>query len=105
MNLSRLFLIVVALMFIASSSPATAAAKTPPPPNDHRILVQSVNVKHGTVTLQYMWNKSVHVYTLDASSTVTVKGKPATISDIKSGMRVLDSIDRDEHTLDSITVG
>ena len=73
---------------------------------DPRILIDSVDASAGTVVLNYKRDGTTHTYTLDGMSTIKVGDStdPAKISDIKTGMQVRDYVERDDHTLDSITV-
>ena len=104
----RLLFPTVALVLGFSAlvaTPASAASKpVPPPPVDTRILIKAVNAANSTVDVEYMRNKSVHTYKIDDVTAVKVSNTPSKFSDIKVGMKVDDSVERDNDTLDSITV-
>jgi hypothetical protein len=51
-----------------------------------------------------MRSNTTHSYKIDAGTTVKVNNAPGKIADIKPGMQVRDSVDRDDRTLDSISV-
>ena len=97
--------LILSLCFIAVT-PASGAAKppAPPPPVDTRILIKAVNTADSTVDFQYMRNKSTHTYKIDDLTVVKVSNRVSKFSDIKAGMKVDDSVERDNDTLDSITV-
>jgi hypothetical protein len=87
-------------------TPASAASKPPPPPPpvDTRILIKAINAANSTVDIEYMRNKSVHTYKIDDLTAVKVSNTTSKFADIKVGMKVDDSVERDNDTLDSITV-
>ena len=114
MNPSRLFLAVaalaLALMFtIAVSTSATAAATAPKPtptpgPVDTKKLISAVNATASTVTIQYQSNKKTFVYKVDDFTTIRVNDSHAKLADIKVGMVVSESSERDAQTLESISL-
>ena len=77
----------------------------PPPPVDTRILIKSVNAAGGTIVIKTMRYGTLRTYKLDSVSTIEVNKVPGKITDIKPGMQVRDSVERDDQTLDSIAVG
>ena len=85
---------------------ASAASKPPPPPPpvDTRILIKSIDAANSAVVFEYMRDKSVHTYKIDDVTVVKVSNSTGKFADIKVGMKVDDSIERDNDTLDSITV-
>ena len=104
----RLLLVLItlalALSFLFAAPSARAAAKTPPPPPDVRKLIKSVDVAAGTIVIQYMRDKRLRTYSLDDVTTITLNNSPGKIADIKPGMEMTDYVERDDHTLDSITL-
>jgi D-hexose-6-phosphate mutarotase len=110
MKSSRLFLacviVTLSLLFTSTIVPAHATTKKKAPkPVDTRTLVKSVNLSDDTVILESARNNALHTYHIDSATTVTVSGVPGkTISDIRSGMEVRSSVERDDQTLDAIYV-
>jgi len=108
MKPSRLLLAVtplaLALLFTFAVPTAIAGTTKGPAADDPRILIKSVDATAGTVEFEYMTNKTTHVYKIDGGSTVKVNDASGTITDIKPGMQVRDSAERDSDTLDSISV-
>jgi len=90
------------LFFPAHAS--TTKAKPPPPPVDKRILVTNVDVPNQQLAIVYQDNKKREVYIVDQLTAVTVQGHKATLKDIKVGQQVLDYVERDEQSLDSVSV-
>ena len=105
-HLRYLSLTVATILALCATAltPASAASKTPPPPVDTRILIKSINAANSTVVFEYMRDKSVHTYKIDDMTVVKVSNSTSKFADIKVGMKVDDSIERDNDTLDSITV-
>lgn len=112
---SRLLLavttLVVALLFtFAITTTVLGKDKPPKPPpdnnsNDTRVLIQSVDPASQTVVFQVMKDNSTHPYKIDAGTSITVNNNPGTFADIKPGMEVISSTERDSSTLDAISVG
>jgi hypothetical protein len=93
------------------------------PVGDHRVLVTDVNVDKKQITITNMFNDHRQIYTVDDLTKVvviraalktdkvvglsdnTVANNSGSIKDIKVGQEVFDSVERDESSLDSITVG
>lgn len=71
---------------------------------DALILIQSVDTASNSVTFKDMKAMSTHIYKIDAATSITVNNNPGTFADIKAGMQVSNSTERDASTLDSITV-
>lgn len=79
--------------------------KMPNDSSDTRVLVQSVDPVANIVVFQTMKDKSTHLYKVDAGTSITVNNNPGTFSNIKAGMEVTSSTERDSTTLDAISVG
>jgi hypothetical protein len=45
-----------------------------------------------------------HVYTVDSLTRIIVKGKPGALTNITAGLQVKDYVERDNNTLENITV-
>jgi hypothetical protein len=111
MNPSRLLLAVITLalafLFIIAVPSAIAGKPKPKPapPVDRRIVIKSVNAAAGTVEIEYMRDKASHTYKIDDLTSIKVNNAPGKIADIKVGMEVNDSVERDDQTLDAISVG
>jgi len=84
-----------------------ASAPKPPPPIDTRILVKSVDVKAGTITVQYMRDakQAPHTYVIDGMTALRVNNVKASIDKIKPGMQVRSYLERDDVALDGVDVG
>jgi len=111
MNPSRLLLTVTTLAFnlvftFAALAATTSMTSKIPPPIDTRILIKSVDVKADTITIKYMRDakEPPHTYKIDSVTTLTVNNVKGTIDKIKVGMQVRSYIERDDETLDSVSV-
>jgi hypothetical protein len=109
MKPSRVFLTVttlaVALLFTVAVLTVHAGGKAPPaPPVDPRKLITAVDAAAGAIVIEYMRDKTNHSYVLDGLTAIKVNNSTGTIAQIKVGMQVRDFVERDAHTLDSITV-
>jgi hypothetical protein len=106
---SRLFIAVLfAGVSLLALAPTTAMAggpkKPPPPPPDTRKMIKSVDAATNSVTIIEMDRKVAHTFRLDDTSSILIDGTKAPFSSIKVGMEVSDSTDRDDTTLDSISL-
>ncbi len=100
-----IFAVALSLLFaFAVPSAMASKPKTPPPPPDTRKLIKSVDAKAGTMVVQNMRDKSLHTYAVYELTTITVNNVKGTLADIKPGMAVDDYLERDDTTLDSISL-
>jgi len=102
-----LLITTLALTLLITLAVTTATADTKKidnPPVDPRILVKSVDASAGTIVIIYMRDKKVQTYKIDDATVVKVNNSPGKISDIKGGMEVSDSSERDSETLDTISL-
>jgi hypothetical protein len=76
-----------------------------PAPVDRRILVSAVDSSKNQVTLSYMSSGKTVVYALDAIAQIIVDKHPGNINNITVGQQVMDYIEHDAHSLDSLSVG
>jgi hypothetical protein len=107
MKISRVFLALLFLAFlllVPFAVEAATKAATPPPPPDVRILIASVEAADNSVVIVYKRNKEIHTYKIDGVTAVKVNGKTGSFADIKSGMEVQDLVERDNDSLDSLSV-
>ena len=109
MKPSRLFLAVttltLALLFTLAVPTAIAGKpKAPPAPVDTRKLVQAVDAAAGTIVIQNMRDKTTHTYKVYELTSIKVNFSSGKIADIKAGLQVRDYVERDDRTLDNITV-
>jgi hypothetical protein len=85
--------------------PAIAAAKKPLPPPDVRTLVKSVDKANSSIVILLKRDNNItHTYRLDDLTKILIDGSSAKFADIKAGMEVSDSTERDTETLDSISL-
>jgi hypothetical protein len=85
--------------------PAIAAAKKPVPPPDVRTLVKSVDKANSSIVILLKRDNNItHTYRLDDLTKILIDGSSAKFADIKAGMEVSDSTERDTETLDSISL-
>ena len=93
-------------VFLSSSGSIAAAppAKKPEPPADLRKLIKSVDAANSLVVIQYMNDKTTHAYKIDDVTMLKVNNVVGKISDIKPGMLVDDYVERDDQTLDGLSV-
>jgi len=99
------FALCFGLLGAFSSSMAKDRKPPPPaPPVDTRILVTAVDIPNQQVTFVYQDNQKKQVYTVDFTTTVTVLGNKGSLADIKVGQQVVNFVERDSATLNSIEV-
>ena len=97
--------IALALVFLFTSIVQTVnASSVTIPPVDMRIMVESVNAASSTVVIKYMDKGTFHTYAIDGITQIKVNDTTGTFAQIKAGMQVRDSVERDSQTLDSISV-
>lgn len=92
------------LVGLITSPALAAAAKKAAPPPDVRTLIKSVDKANNSLVIISNRDKVTHQYRLDDLSTIQVDGGPAKFADIKAGMEVSASTERDSDTLDSISL-
>jgi hypothetical protein len=96
---------VLALLFVLAAPNANAGKpKEPPLPPDTRKLIKSVDVKAGSLVVVNLRDKSLHTYAIYELTVITVNNVKGTIADIKPGMVVDDYMERDDTTLDSLSL-
>ncbi len=100
---------LIVLIHLGAFATLSAAAKSkkpsaPAPPPDTRKLVTSINLKNDTIVISDKLAKTDHTYAIDAMTKVQVGNLPGQFADLKVGMKVDDLTERDNDTLDSITV-
>jgi hypothetical protein len=99
------FATVLGLCFFATTPVFGSAKKdTPPPPVDTRKLIKAIDAANSTVDIENMREKTVHTYKIDDVTVVKEGNMAIKFADIKVGMKVTDELERDNDTLDSITV-
>jgi hypothetical protein len=92
-------------LFIGLFSGTLADAKSKSrPPLDTRILITDVNPSLQKVVFTYERDKKKQSYLIDGETQITVQNQSAKFDDIKVGMQVEGYINRDENTLESISV-
>ena len=85
--------------------PAMAVAKKPVPPPDLRTLVKSVDKANSSIVILLKRDHNImHTYRLDDLTKILIDGSTAKFADIKAGMEVSDSTERDTDTLDSVSL-
>jgi len=105
----KLFFFALAA-FSLLSLPASAAAKSiPVPPPEAISKVVGVNLTTHEVSILFKGTttetaKKPRSYILDDYSTITINNVSAKFADIRVGMIVQGSTERDAHTLDNITL-
>jgi len=104
MKPSRLPLAVTTVALVLLFTVAVPAKPPAVSEDDSRILIKMVDATAGTIEIEYMTNRTTHVYKIDAGTFVKVNNVSGKITDIESGMQVRDSAERDSNTLDSISV-
>ena len=75
-----------------------------PVPLIRKKTISAVDAKANTISIQYLSNKKTFVYKVDDFTTIRVNGNLAKLADVKTGMVVSESSERDTQTLDSISV-
>jgi hypothetical protein len=103
-SLSVVLVAFALLLTVSAPSAIAGKPKTPPPPPDTRKLIKSVDVKGGSMVIQNMRDKTLHTYAVYELTAITVNNLKGTLADIKPGMVVDDSMERDDTTLDSISL-
>jgi hypothetical protein len=80
------------------------ANKTPPPPPDFRKLIKSVDIPNSSVVIVRMRDKGPHTYKIDDVTQLKINNAPGKFGDIKAGMVVEDYVERDNDTLDLLSL-
>jgi hypothetical protein len=88
------------LFFALSNVPMSADDKPP----DTRKLIDSIDASASTIVLNDRKHNSFHTYRVDDMTKLIVNGIPGKFGDIKPGMEVKDFIERDNDTLDNLTL-
>jgi hypothetical protein len=98
---------VLCFLFCAAAVqlPATAKSKVPRPPPDPRILIIAVKPQTREIDIVYKRTGQKETYIVDDITEVTLVNSPGTFADIKVGQQIFSYVERDAHTLDSLTVG
>jgi len=103
-----LWLVVVGFLCFFVVAPIGVKGKgkpaVPPPPVDARKLIESINAADSAISIKNMRDNTVRSYKVDDVTVVNVNDSPGKISDIKVGMLVVDSVERDANMLDGISV-
>lgn len=94
----------IALAVTWLGAAAQAKTKEPAPPPDLRKLIKSVDAKASTVTIVNNRDKSTHIYKVDDLTKLLVNNQPAKFPEIRPGMVVDDSLERDNDDLDELSV-
>jgi len=94
----------VPFIFTLTVSHAAASTTKPPPPEDFRKMVQTVDVKDSEVVVVYMHDRSTHTYKIDFVTALKVNNVAGKIDDLKAGMVVDDYVERDNDSLDLLSV-
>jgi hypothetical protein len=101
------FLMMLALVcFLIGPVQIAGAAtkKAPPPPVDTRKLIKSVDVAASSVVIEYMRDKTLHAYKVDSVTSLKVNNVSGTVAQIRPGMVVDSFLERDDQTLDGLSV-
>jgi len=87
--------------------PANAASKSSHKTSDgfyKGTIIKAVNLSTSTIEIETMENQEKHTYKIDSITAIVIAGSPGKISGLKFGQQVLDLVERDNETLDAITV-
>lgn len=106
--MKSLFGAVAVLVFLTLIAPVVAKT-IPPPPPESKSTITKVNAQTREVTIiykngTYTTAKIPKTYTIDEITTITINNVPGTFADIRAGMVVNGTTERDNHTLDNITL-
>ena len=110
MKSSRLLLAVVTLVFLFTLAVSTATAGTSgngwsqSQRPDLRYLVTLVDAATGTIQVEFMRDKTIKTYKIDANTRIKVGDYMGTIDQIKVGMQVRKDFMREGQTLAAIVV-
>jgi len=111
MKPTRLLLTVTTLAFLFALAVSTATAGTTgngwsqSAEVDLRYLITSVDATNGTIQVEFMRDKTIQTYKIDANTRVRVGDNMGTIDQIKVGMQVRKYFIRAGQTLAAIVVG
>jgi hypothetical protein len=100
----------LALAFVFTLGGSIAGAKETKPKVTKELvgmIVASINRSAGTVAIETFASNitSFRTYKIDSATTLTVMDGPATLASLKTGMVVHDLVERDDTTLDSLSLG
>jgi len=110
MKTSRLLLAVATLAFLFTLAVSTVTAGTTGngwsqrPVVDLRYLITSVDAAAGTIQVEFMRDKTIQTYKIDANTKIRVGDNMGTIDQIKVGMQVRKNFMRTGQTLAAIVV-
>jgi hypothetical protein len=90
-----------ALLIVLAALPGRAD-DPPPPPAIKKIT--SVDAATSTVVISLVTTKVLHTYKIDDFTKLKINGIPGKFADIKSGMEIRDYLERDNDTLDELTL-
>ncbi len=83
---------------------ATKKPATPAAPPDVKKVIKSIDAKANTVTILNNRDKSTHTYKIDDLTKLTINNQTEKFADIKVGMVVDDSLERDNDDLDALSL-
>ena len=67
-------------------------------------IIKAVNLSTSTIEIETTENQEKHTYKIDSITAIVIAGSPGKISGLKFGQQVLNLVERDNETLDAITV-
>ena len=107
--MKHVLIALVAFAFCSQFSLGAGPKKISKPPPEVFSKVTGVNATTHEVSILFrkgdiVLAKKPTVYVIDDLSTVTINSVPGKFADIKPGMFVMGTSERDSHTLDNITL-
>jgi hypothetical protein len=93
-------LLMLGLLLVLAATPVIGD-DTPPPAVKS---IASVDAATSTVVISLVTTKVLHTYKVDDFTKLKVNGVAGKFADIKPGMEVRDYIERDNDTLDGLTL-
>ena len=67
-------------------------------------IIKLVNKSTNVIEIETMENQTTHNYKIDSMTVITIAGSPGKFSGLKFGQQVLNLVERDNETLDAISV-
>jgi hypothetical protein len=97
--------LLAALLVVLAPLPANAKKKKKADPGFYKgTVIKLVNPSTQTIEIETMKGHTTHTYKIDALTVITVAGSPGRFANLKFGQQVQNLVERDNDTLDAITV-
>lgn len=97
-------LVLLSFLILSLTAFQPAMARKHPFPNGQGVTVTSVDATNNKVVLTLEDNKQTLTYNLPLGSVITLDGSPASLAQIRPGMKVVNYTEGDEQDLSELDV-